>query len=478
MKKIILLAGACLASISTAHADAPASDDSLTYKGVTVYGLVDVNATYQTHGENTNSAYPVGLDYLIIGAKNAAGSKFNLSDNGISGSKIGIKGTEALGGGWNAVFKLESEFNPLSGQLMDGLKAMVQQNGIPLAQQTTAWGDSNKAGQLLNANEYIGFSNAKFGQITVGRQSAIFWDDLIKYDPNRGALNLSLLGYSGQPAGGGDTEDRYVNNTLKYWGDFGALHGGAMYGFGDGTAEGKSIELDLGAHVAAFSVDALYKHTKDAVSASPLTTNTTGALSAAQTAAMTAFGFNEGNTLAASITDNTAVIINAKVDVGHASILGGYEHILFKNPTSPVSSMALVDGLGAGTTIGGYNILTNNSSLPAEKTVQIAWLGARYAASKKWDLSASYYFEAQNNYSTSAALAGCTSATVSGQCSGHFYGAGLMSEYRVNHHLEVYSGAMWSKVAGGMANGYLNGSVAGNQSASTIDPTVGLRLSF
>jgi predicted porin len=466
MKRQLLCTAACFTIAGQVRAD----DDSLTYKGVTLYGWVDVNLTYGTHGEKTNSTYPVGVDYLIIGAKNANHSVLGLSENGISGSRIGLKGTESLVGDWSAIFKVESEFNPLSGQLQDGLKSMADQNGVPLAQQRTGWGDSNKAGQLLSGNAWAGVSHPTYGSATAGRQTSMIWDDLMKYDPNYGSLALSLLGYSGGLSGGGDTEDRYLDNTLRYAGHYGIAHGSLQYGFGDGGAEGTSIQIDLGLDVSHFSVDALYSRMKDAVSASPLTTNASGALSASQSAAMSAFGLNETNTLAATITDNSAYVVNAMYDFGRPKILGGYERIIYSNPQSPDSSKGLVDGLGEAQTIGGYYILTSNSALPKDKVLQVAWFGGRYSFSPAWEVDLTYYYEAQNNYSTSAALAGCSNRAISSQCRGNFYGIGMLSEYTLSSHWEFYGGAIWSQVTGGIANGYLQ--------TNDFEPTIGFRVIF
>lgn len=467
----IVLAGAAMAALVAAPAHArDEKDDSLTFGGVTLYGLIDVNATYQTHGEKVSGSYPVGTDYLIIGSKNAGGGRFSFSENGRSASKIGIKGSEPIGNDWSAVFKIETEFLPLSGELVDGLKSMVVANGVPLAQQTSAYGDTNKAGQAFNGNLYAGVSHPQYGTLTFGRQPAMMWDDLIRYDPLHGAYAFSLLGYAGALPGGGSTENRYTNNALKYQIRHGRAHAGVLVGLGDGTAACRSLEFDAGADVGRFSIDALYKIARNAVNASPLTTNATGTLSAGQSAAMSAFNLSMSKTLAASITDNRAFMVNGMVDLGRVKLLAGYEHITYNNPDSALTKSGLVDGLGWATTIGGYTILTNSASLPREKVVQAAWGGTRLAITRAWEIDAAGYIEMQNNFSTAASLAGCSSAALSAQCSGHFYGASVMTEYRFNRHVEIYGGAMWSKVSGGMANGY--------QHTGTVDPTLGMQIAF
>jgi predicted porin len=46
----------------------------------------------------------------------------------------------------------------------------------------------------------------------------------------------------------------------------------------------------------------------------------------------------------------------------------------------------------------------------------------------------------------------------------------LVADYRFAKRFDVYAGAMFSKVANGLANGFLN--------TSTVDPIIGLRFTF
>ena len=66
------------------------------------------------------------------------------------------------------MFRLETFFNPQSGNLSDAVKSLVQNNGRPLANQTTNV-DSSVAGQLFSGAAYAGFSSKSFGTITFGR---------------------------------------------------------------------------------------------------------------------------------------------------------------------------------------------------------------------------------------------------------------------------------------------------------------------
>jgi len=46
----------------------------------------------------------------------------------------------------------------------------------------------------------------------------------------------------------------------------------------------------------------------------------------------------------------------------------------------------------------------------------------------------------------------------------------VLADYRFTRRFDVYAGIMFSHVANGLSNGFLN--------TSTIDPTVGLRFQF
>ncbi len=86
------------------------------------------------------------------------------------------------------------------------------------------------------------------------------------------------------------------------------------------------------------SIDAYYFKKKDAVGAS--------SLSAAQVAELPALGYSSSNSLAGTISDATSYDIMALYNFGAIKIYGGYEHIKFANPDTP---------LPAGyVTIGGY----------------------------------------------------------------------------------------------------------------------------
>jgi len=149
VKKYLAAAGALTALTgfgNLAYAADAAPDDSLTWFGVTLYGTVDVGYMYQNRGQPISDYFPVGLETMV--QKNANKNISSLSENGMSQSKIGLRGIQEFYPGFSGIFKLETQFNPLSGNLADGVKSVVQNNGV-FAPHQNSNGDSNRAGQPL-----------------------------------------------------------------------------------------------------------------------------------------------------------------------------------------------------------------------------------------------------------------------------------------------------------------------------------------
>src|SRR5258706_12153689 len=111
-------------------APAPSSDDTLTWKGITLYGIVDIGIQNQTHGAPI-SDYFVGGSAEVV-QKNSNHAATGVVPSSLSNSRIGLQGVEPLVGDWSGVFKLETFFNPQYGQISDALKSLVQNNGRPM----------------------------------------------------------------------------------------------------------------------------------------------------------------------------------------------------------------------------------------------------------------------------------------------------------------------------------------------------------
>src|SRR5271165_5876127 len=111
--------GALLALAGTAHAQNKTgpdliADDSLTWKGITLYGVIDIGVQYETHGAPFSDYHPAGSANIV--QKNSDHSELGFTPSNMSQSRIGLQGVEPLAGDWSAVFKVETFFNPQSGE--------------------------------------------------------------------------------------------------------------------------------------------------------------------------------------------------------------------------------------------------------------------------------------------------------------------------------------------------------------------------
>jgi predicted porin len=453
----ILLLGAVLALAGTAQAqnktgpDLP-SDEGLTYKGITLFGVVDIGLQCETHGAPFSDYHPAGSANIV--QKNSRESVCGATPSNMGQSRVGLQGSEPVAGDWSAVFKVETFFNPQSGDISDAQKSLVQNNGLSASQQTTNL-NSSVAGQAFQS-AYVGMSSKTFGTITFGRQLTLVADGVNKYDPNYGSQAFSLIGMSGGYAGAGDTEDKRLDSSLKYFANFENLfHVGALYKF-NGSRGGSNTagQVDVGGEYAGASVDAYYSKVNSAISS--------GALSAGQVADLPTLGYSITNSLSGTISDNTAYAIMSLYKLNPFKFFASYEHIKFANPNNP---------LPAGfNDIGGYILaFVNNNAYPNAKIYNVYWTGVRYSVVPQLDLTVAYYHVQQNSYATGAD-AGCNTSA-HGSCSGSLEAFSFDADYTINKRFDAYLGAMYSAVHNGLANGY-------TLQRTNINPTIGVRFKF
>src|SRR5450631_2152789 len=235
---LLSLAAAGVAQAQTSgmgSSGAPAAtDDSLTWHGITLYGIVDIGLQYDSHMAPISDYYPAGSGDVV--QKFSNGSVTGITPSNLSQSRVGLQGKDALPFmDWSAVFKLETFFNPQSGNISDGLKSMVQNNNKPLASQSTNI-DSSVAGQAFQQS-FAGMSSPTFGTFTFGRQNTLYADGISKYDPMAASQAFSVIGLSGNTDGGGATQDRRLDDSLKYIVNYKGAHLGLMYKFSNGNAD-------------------------------------------------------------------------------------------------------------------------------------------------------------------------------------------------------------------------------------------------
>jgi predicted porin len=427
-------------------------DESLSYHGITLYGVVDLGLQLETHGAPFSDYRPAASADIV--QKNSRQSVFGVTPSNMGQSRVGVQGIEPLYGDWSAVFQVETFFNPQSGEIANSLKSLTVNNGRTPATSTTNL-DGSSAGQAFQT-AFVGVKSKLFGSLTFGRQLSLLSEGTIKYDPQQDSTAFGLLGASGTYSGGGDTEDRRLDSTLKYSGTFNDLvHFGALYKFsGSNGGANTAFQADIGGEYAGASADAYYSKVNDAISAA--------ALSASQVAELPTLGYSITNSLSATVSDNTAFAVMARYVIDPFKIFAGYEHIKYANPSTP---------LAAGyTDIGGYNLaFVNDTAYDLNKTLSVYWAGVRYTVIPNLDLAVAFYSSHQNSYATGKDL-GCTTSE-SNACSGRLEAFSFSADYRFNPHFDAYLGAMYSGVYNGLANGY-------DFNTTNIDPTVGVRYKF
>lgn len=153
---------------------------------VTLYGLVDTAIRYQTN------AGPDGKD--LIGM--TVGPETH--------SRWGLRGSEDLGGGLSAIFRLENGFELGDGKL-------------------------HVANTLFSRQAYVGLSNGRYGTLTFGNQYAPL------YDTMGDVFNPMTVGDYWQDSWAYNGIGNYltVPNSVKYAFTYNGFSVDAIYGFGN-----------------------------------------------------------------------------------------------------------------------------------------------------------------------------------------------------------------------------------------------------
>src|SRR5471032_484786 len=152
--RLAMLAAMLLVAGAAAHAQS----------SVTLYGILDAGVQYLTNADGQHGAV-------------------RLQNYGVLPSQIGVTGTEDLGGGLQAIFKLEQGFN-----LNDGTPT------VP--------------GIAFFRGAYVGLAG-NFGTATIGRQFSVLFDKTVFFDP------LFYASYSGQ-AVLIPVASNFIDNAVKY----------------------------------------------------------------------------------------------------------------------------------------------------------------------------------------------------------------------------------------------------------------------
>ena len=166
-------------------AGAALSSSASAQSSVTLYGVVDNAFSYVSNQRGH--------------------ANFYMSQGNLQASKFGLLGSEDIGGGTKAIFRLESGFNSLTGA-------------------------QSSAGFLFNRQAYVGISNDRYGTVTLGRQYTPYFQMV-------GALGPTgvLTGATGAHPGDVDALDTTLrfNNSVTYLSpNVAGLQFSAQYGLG------------------------------------------------------------------------------------------------------------------------------------------------------------------------------------------------------------------------------------------------------
>jgi len=469
-----LFAGVALSLSAQAQVLKDPLPDSFSLAGVTLYGTVDVGFAYQSQGVPLSSKYVGGLEYqAFTTTRNFAGRQTTLAESGLEQSKIGIRIEEPMAYGLTLVGRLETGFNPLSGQLTDACAALAENSGVPQGKQT-ANADSSRCGQPFNSVAFGGVSSKVYGTLTVGRQNAPQLDALVQYDPQGLSYAFSFLGYSGFDGGAGSTEGARWDNSAKYAVTYGPVHGSLMYSNGgrDTGVLGQSVGIDLGGTVQGLSVDFVYDKENGAVNLRSSFDNKANPL---PTPGLAAYASNDQafNFMGKYVFElgGGAKDANGKAIPGDKlTVFAGYSHI-------QKGHSGETDGLSQGDYPISLGITINND---AEYSLE--WFGAKYAMHSGLSLTGAFYHANQNSWSIGVGPngtqnIGCADAGL--LCAGDFTEGSLVADYTFNKHYDTYLGVNYSTVTDGLANGFVgttSNGTTGSESQTTV--MVGFRIKF
>ncbi|WP_293780018.1 porin [uncultured Oxalicibacterium sp.] len=205
-----------------------------TNDSISIYGTIDAGVRHVT---NTNAR---GGDLWTVGSN---GHYYN--------NRIGVKGTEDLGGGLNAHFHFETGFNSGTGAL------------------------DNNQNRLFNRISSVGVAG-DFGSLDLGRQPSVACKVVHAYDPFSYRF-VQLIPLAGAVAGNADPDNPFgklggtrFSNAAQYIGKFGGFTGMAEYSFGEeagSNSDGSAKAIGFVYRFAEHAIGAAYTRQRPNVAA-------------------------------------------------------------------------------------------------------------------------------------------------------------------------------------------------------------------
>lgn len=262
-----LFAGACIVASTNLYAQS----------SVTLYGIIDAGIEYANH--------------VVQGGN--SGTAIREQSGNLAGSRWGFKGSEDLGGGYKAVFTLESGFNLNNGTLGQG-------------------------GRFFGRKAFVGISTP-YGTVTLGRHQNLLYELMYKYDPL--TLNPS---YSAQ-----SLDSQLVNradNSIRYGVSVAGITMAALYSSGFDSTIPNGANVPEATKVGReMSAALLYDH---------------GPLSAGVT-----YDQLQGTSIATQSNTQSRALFGLSYDFHPVTVLAGVRWLNVSNASTPVSSMLYWGGV-------------------------------------------------------------------------------------------------------------------------------------
>jgi predicted porin len=477
--------------------NASASDCPIGAYGITLYGTLDINATYLHNGVNNNPS----ADKPSYGIqKNAYEDKWLAGYNGLSTSVIGLKmKEEALPYDWSIIGVLEAGISPYSGMFNNGPRSLADNNARPAGNYP--WqnrnSDSSRAGQWGNSQAYLGVSNPVYGTLTFGRTNSLSNDVTSAYDPISSSA-FSLIGFSGSFAGFGNTETTRANTAFTYrltYQNFRAATQVQVGGYGVGNATNGMYQGQLGADFGSLSLDGVLSWAKDAVSLSTFGGSNIACLTPANCFINVNNQYFDPNAvLKATLSNNIGAEVVAKYKWDPFTLYGGWIYARQMNPSDDYLTGFPTISQGISVPPGFFKngVYTNSAvtvnNYDTQKVLNTFWTGVKWKVRSDLEAAVGFYYQGQNNFNPSP----CTGSgpfISSNKCSGSQDGLSVYLDWKPVKRVDIYAGVMVTNVYGGLANGFFSTSTAfipgttktvsfNTARTQSYDPTIGLRVRF
>lgn len=378
---------------------------------VTLYGIIDSGLIYVN---NQNGA-----------------SNVETTSGKLSGSRFGLRGTEALGGGYAAVFVLENGFSGQSGALQQGSR-------------------------LFGRQAYLGLSHSSYGKLLFGRQYSPFelyvgyltagirWGTSLMADP----FDLNMLGGSVR-----------FNNAVTYESpDYRGLTYSVQYAFSNQAASQSSLGF---ANNREFGAAVRYAHSNVRMAFGyarldrpNVATNSSGATYGDYPGAFPQWIRQlDQNTSGAKST--------ASLTIGTEQILSAGAIFQFgKLKLGSVISRTLISGLG----------------ITAAKTAGFNTTNGRFDIDS-FETSASYDLAPTDTVGVLAKYSGAKLRTEAGNTALHWWQFGLGNDYLLSKGTDIYVSVVYERASGAHNVSQITLD-APSSTPTQVAATIGLRHRF